>query len=60
MLLCDIGNTSFHFFDGNNDYRKDVKSFESSTITEEVFYICVNPQLREVLKLLKNWVDLSL
>ena len=60
MLLCDIGNTSFHFFDSNEDYRKDVKSFESSTITEEVFYICVNPQLREVLKLLKNWVDLSL
>ena len=60
MLLCDIGNTSFHFFDGNNDYKKDVKSFESSGITEEVFYICVNPQLREVLKLLKNWVDLSL
>ncbi|MCK4974873.1 MAG: type III pantothenate kinase [Sulfurimonas sp.] len=60
MLLCDIGNTSFHFFDSNEDYRKDVKSFESSGITEEVFYICVNPQLREVLKLLKNWVDLSL
>ena len=60
MLLCDIGNTSFHFFNGKEDYRKDVKSFDSSTITEEVFYICVNPQLREVLKLLKNWVDLSL
>lgn len=60
MLLCDIGNTSFHFFNGKENYKKDVKSFESSSITEEVFYICVNPQLREVLKLLKNWVDLSL
>jgi type III pantothenate kinase len=60
MLLCDVGNTSFHFFDGNNDYKKDVKSFDSSTITQEVFYICVNPHLTEVLKLLKNWVDLSL
>lgn len=60
MLLCDIGNTSFHFFNGEKDYKKDVKSFDSSTITEKVFYICVNPQLIEVLKLLKNWVDLSL
>jgi len=60
MLLCDIGNTSLHFFDGENDYKVDVKSFDSSTIKEEVFYICVNPQLKEVLKLLKNWIDLSL
>ena len=60
MLLCDIGNTSLHFFDGENDYKIDVKSFDSSSVQEEVFYICVNPQLKEVLKLLKNWIDLSL
>ncbi len=59
MLLCDIGNTSFHFFDGKDDYKKSVDSFESSAIKEDVFYICVNPQLKEVLKLLKNWIDLS-
>lgn len=59
MLLCDIGNTSFHFFDGKEEYKKDVDSFESSAITEDVFYICVNPQLKEVLKLLKNWIDIS-
>ncbi len=59
MLLCDVGNTSFHFFNGKENYKKDVKSFESSSITEEVFYICVNSQLKEVLKLLKNWIDLS-
>lgn len=60
MLLCDIGNTSLHFFDGKNDYKKDVEHFDSLSISEEVFYICVNPQLKEVLKLLKNWTDLSL
>lgn len=60
MFLCDIGNTSFHFLKADEDYKKDVKSFDSSSITEEVFYICVNPQLREVIKLLKNWIDLSL
>ncbi len=60
MLLCDIGNTSLHFYDGENDYKKDVDSFDSLSIKENVYYICVNPKLKEVLKLLKNWVDLSL
>ena len=60
MLLCDIGNTSLHFFDEKNDYKKDVEHFDSLSITENVFYICVNPKLKEVIKLLKNWIDLSL
>jgi len=60
MLLCDIGNTSLHFFDGLKEYKKDVKHFDSLSIQENVFYICVNPKLKEVLKLLKNWIDLSL
>jgi len=59
MLLCDIGNTSFHFYDGKKDYKKDVTSFDSSSIDEKVYYICVNPKLKEVLHILKNWVDLA-
>ena len=60
MLLCDIGNTSLHFFDGKKDYKKDIEHFDSLSIEEDVYYICVNPRLKEVLKLLKNWHDLSL
>ncbi|WP_229855232.1 type III pantothenate kinase [Candidatus Sulfurimonas marisnigri] len=60
MLLCDIGNTSFHFLDGDEDYKKDAKTFEPSTVQERVFYICVNPDVKNILKPLKNWVDLSL
>jgi len=59
MLLCDIGNTTYHFFDGDRDYRRDAKLFDPSSVRDEVFYICVNPQLKEILKSLKNWVDLS-
>ncbi len=59
MLLCDIGNTTYHFFDGNKDYRKDAKLFDPSSVKDEVFYICVNPHIKEVLKSLENWVDLS-
>ncbi len=60
MLLCDIGNTTYHFSDDQKSYKKDAKLFDPSSITDEVFYICVNKSVKERLKSLKNWVDLSL
>lgn len=60
VLLCDIGNTTYHFFDGRESYKKSVKTFNPSLIKDEIFYICVNTKVKEVLKSLKNWVDLSL
>jgi type III pantothenate kinase len=59
MLLCDIGNTSYHFFDAKNFYKRDVKSFDPKTLKEEVYFICVNAKIKEQLGLLKNWIDLS-
>jgi type III pantothenate kinase len=60
MLLCDIGNTSYHFFDGKKDYKEDALGFDPSTLKEKICYICVNPHVKEVLKSLENWFDLSL
>ncbi len=59
MLLCDIGNTSYHFLDANQDYKKETKNFNPSTIKDNVFYICVNPKIKEILKSLDNWIDIS-
>jgi len=59
MLLCDIGNTSYHFLSYEKDYKKDVKTFNPQTIKERVFYICVNPHVKKVVKDLDNWIDLS-
>lgn len=59
MLLCDIGNTTYNFFDEKSCYKKDVKLFNPSSIEDEVFYICVNSEVKEVLKSLKNWIDIS-
>ena len=59
MLLCDIGNTSYHFYDGHNCYKKSVQSFDPKTLQEEVFYICVNPRVKPLLKRLSNYKDLS-
>ena len=60
MLLCDIGNTSLHFFDGVHDYKEDVNTFDIRSIKENVYYINVNPHLHVKLNETDNWIDLKL
>ncbi len=59
MLLCDIGNTSYHFFDGSSEYKEDSTTFDPSSVKEKVYYISVNKALHVKLKSLHNWIDLS-
>jgi len=59
MLLCDIGNTSYHFLNQENDFKEDVSSFDPSSMTQKIHYICVNPKIKEILKELDNWIDIS-
>ncbi len=60
MLLCDIGNSSYHFLRGESDSKESVSIFDPSSIKEKVYYICVNQKVKEILKDLQNWIDLSL
>jgi len=59
MLLCDIGNTSYHFYDLQNDYKESVKSFDPAMIKEDVYYICVHSKIKEQLQKLPNWHNLE-
>ncbi len=59
MLLCDIGNTSLHFFDGSKGYKEDVESFDIFTYKQKVYYINVNPNLHVNLEKASNWIDLK-
>ncbi len=59
MILCDIGNTSYHFQTSKKNYKEDVLSFNPSNIKEKVYYISVNVSLEERLKSLENWVDIT-
>jgi len=59
MLLCDIGNTSYHFLQGETNYKKSVLTFDPRTLKETVHYICVEPRIKKLLKTLANWIDLS-
>lgn len=58
MLICDIGNSSFHFYDTNND-----KNFKLTNINdvqkyskERVFYINVNDKIKDTINGY-NWID---
>jgi type III pantothenate kinase len=60
MLLCDIGNTSYHFHDGKCDYKEPVSTYDPASLKDELFFVNVNPQLADTLSGLSNWNDLSL
>ncbi len=59
MILCDIGNTSYHFLDGQRDFKESVNSFNPTSITKEVYYISVNSAVNEQLRHLENWINLA-
>ena len=59
LLLCDIGNTSYHFLDNSVSYKKEVALFEPSTVTQNIYYISVNEKISAKVKKLKNWINLA-
>ena len=59
MLLCDVGNTSFHFYDSDKIYTHSAETFDPSQILEEVNFICVNPHVIGLLNGLENWTNLA-
>ncbi len=59
MILCDIGNTSLHFQDGNRYYKESADLFDPVSVHGDVHYISVNAGLDPILHSLGNWADLS-
>ena len=60
MLLCDIGNTCYHFYDtaAGSDENAPAAVLDPSTVKEHVFYINVNAALQPRLDTQQNWTDL--
>ena len=61
MLLCDIGNTSFHFYDTETgrEMKKAAETFDPAEITQRICYINVNAEVQPKLDALGNWTDLQ-
>ncbi len=58
LILCDIGNTSYHFLEGNAASKHHVETFDPASVKEDVYYISVNPLADQRLEGLDNWHDL--
>lgn len=59
MLLCDIGNSYAHFFDGKNVWRESLDSFIEKYSNEKVYFINVNQKLKYILKDIRDWINLG-
>ena len=59
MILCDIGNTTYHFKTDSMVYKENVTTFSPNTIKEKVFYINVNKNISPKLLELENWIDIT-
>ncbi len=59
ILLCDIGNTSLHFFDGKHTCRMSVEHFDTTVPQAKVYYINVNPELEAKLQERSNWINIK-
>lgn len=59
MLLCDIGNTSYHFYEDGRAYKESTLDFNPATLTQKIYYICVNAEVNKKLQKLQNWIDIS-
>jgi len=59
MLLCDIGNTTYHFLDGELSFKKSVASFNPLKMKEKIYFISVNKKVNTELKGLSNWINLA-
>jgi len=59
MLLCDIGNTSYHFYNEDKNYKENVHTFKPQSLQEKVYFISVNANVSQLLQGLDNWIDLS-
>ncbi|WP_345978084.1 type III pantothenate kinase [Sulfurimonas sp. HSL3-7] len=58
MIFCDIGNTSYHFLEGENAFKVLAEEFDPASVKEEVYYISVNPTADKKLSALSNWHDM--
>lgn len=59
MLLCDIGNSNAKFYNNGQIYSMSINDFLNYKPNKEVFYINVNPYVKDKLKENKKFIDLS-
>ncbi|MCK5293722.1 MAG: pantothenate kinase, partial [Arcobacteraceae bacterium] len=56
MILCDIGNSTYHFLKGQKDFKVDLNSdLRNLRLNDKIYFISVNE--KATIKLLKAFPD---
>ncbi len=59
MILCDIGNTHFFFYDEKRGvFKEKADEFDISSMHERVYFISVNHYWEKRLEHEENWINL--
>lgn len=59
MILCDIGNTSVDWYKDGLLFKESVSEFDPDKYMEDIYYICVNSSVHNVIKGRTNWYDIG-
>ncbi|WP_104629244.1 type III pantothenate kinase [Helicobacter bizzozeronii] len=49
MILCDIGNTHLHFYNGSRVWKNSPNALDTSKLKGDLYYISVSPKNEELL-----------
>ncbi len=59
MLFCDIGNSNASFLDDNKFFTLSIEQFLEFKTEQKIFYINVNENIKENLRMHKNFINLE-
>lgn len=59
MIICDIGNTNVKMYEDGRIWTKSLTEFYDFKVSEDVYYICVNSDIKTHLSKYKNFIDLE-
>ncbi|HEB9288983.1 TPA: type III pantothenate kinase [Campylobacter coli] len=59
MLFCDIGNSNASFSDDNKFFTLSIEQFLEFKTEQKIFYINVNENIKEHLRMHKNFINLE-
>ncbi|EGK8211496.1 type III pantothenate kinase [Campylobacter coli] len=59
MLFCDIGNSNASFLDDNKFFTLSIEQFLEFKTEQKIFYINVNENIKEHLRMHKNFINLE-
>lgn len=59
MILCDIGNTNATFCEDGKIYQICLEKFKSYKANKNIYYICVNDDIKSVIQKQSYFIDLE-